>query len=93
MVHTRRRSSANPHTRLQTHFLLQRQFPPRVTNLPAQWLQCQANGSNVFRVLGFLNSLDVDNPYIAMQLCHGEGGEDRIWTGPPLARTEVIYAD
>jgi len=26
-------------------------FPPRLTNLPEQWLQCQANGSNVSRVL------------------------------------------
>ena len=26
-------------------------FPPRLTYLPGQWLQCQANGSNVCRVL------------------------------------------
>ena len=25
--------------------------PPRLNNLPGQWLQCQANGSNVCRVL------------------------------------------
>ena len=31
--------------------LLKSHFPPRLTNLPDQWLQCQANGSNVFRVL------------------------------------------
>ena len=28
-----------------------RNFPPRLTNLPGQWHQCQANGSNVCRVL------------------------------------------
>ena len=27
--------------------------PPRLTNLPDQWLQCQTNGSNVCRVLRF----------------------------------------
>ena len=26
--------------------------PPRLTNLPGKWLQCQANGSNVCRVQG-----------------------------------------
>ena len=30
---------------------LKRHFPPRLTNLPGQCLQCQANGSNVCRVL------------------------------------------
>ena len=32
--------------------VLKRHFPPRLTNLPGQWLQCQATGSNVCRVLG-----------------------------------------
>ena len=31
--------------------LLKRHIPPRSTHLPGQWLQCQANGSNVCRVL------------------------------------------
>ena len=31
--------------------VLKSQPPPRLTNLPGQWLQCQANGSNVCRVL------------------------------------------
>jgi len=31
--------------------LLKSHFPPRLTNLPGQWLQGQANGSNVCRVL------------------------------------------
>ena len=30
---------------------LKRHIPPRSTNLPGQWLQCQADGSNVYRVL------------------------------------------
>jgi len=31
--------------------LLKSHLPPRLSNLPGQWLQCQANGSNVCRVL------------------------------------------
>ena len=30
---------------------LKSHFQPRLTNLPEKWLQCQANGSNMCRVL------------------------------------------
>ena len=35
----------------QGRIQLKSHSPPRLTNVPDQWLQCQSNGSNVCRVL------------------------------------------
>jgi len=44
--------------------LLKRHFPrTRFTNLPDQWLQCQANGSNVCRVLRGRHTRPTDAAY------------------------------
>ena len=57
--------------------LLKSHSPPRLTNLPGQWLQCQANGSNVCRVLGLrgrISSMGRPSRY-GKQPLSSEGGQ------------------
>ena len=69
---------------------LKRHFPrTRLTNLPGQWLQCRANGSNVCRVLRRVLSLSWRAPGCSA-ICQLVGSGETtcgFWTTKPPSMT------